>query len=104
MHTRDVIEQLGNANPARQNRDVGDERYVAHQFVARAPGIASEHFQFSFVGSESENRVERGGFAGAVWADDSENAAFFDAKIDIIQRDGCAVHFPQTPCFNCCHG
>ena len=51
------------------------------------PGIASEHPQLALIRSEAEDRVERGGLAGAVRADEAEDAAFFDAQIDAVQRD-----------------
>ena len=69
MHAGDVVEQLRNPHPARQHRDVGDETDIAHELLARAPGIAAEHLQFALVGSETENRIERGRFAGAVRTD-----------------------------------
>ena len=104
MHTSDVFEQLRNPDPARQYRDVGNERDIAHELFARAPRIASENLQFSFVRGEAKNRVQRGGLACAVGADQSEDAAFLDAKIDTVQRNGCAKHFTEPACFNTCHG
>src|SRR6202043_4038584 len=50
-----------------------------------------------------ENRVERGGFAGAIWTDDSEDAAFFDPQIDAVQRDSGAENFAETACFYTSH-
>src|SRR5438874_1510878 len=36
MHTSDVFEQLRNPDPARQYRDVGNERGIAHELFPRA--------------------------------------------------------------------
>ena len=104
MHAGDVIEQLRNANPARQHGDVGDERNIAHELLARGPRVAPEHSQFSLVCGQSENRIQQSGFARAVRPDDSKNAAFFHAKIDIVQRDRCSKNLAQTASFNRCHG
>src|SRR5712664_4173315 len=99
MHTGHVVEQLRNANPAWQYSNIGDEGDLAHELFARAPRIASENLQFSFVRSEAKNRIERGSFAGAVRTDQSEDPAFFDTKIDIVQRDGCTKNFAEAACF-----
>ena len=49
MHAGDIIEQLRNPDPARQHGDIGNERDIAHELIARAPRVASEHFQFSLI-------------------------------------------------------
>ena len=94
MHAGDVIERLRNLDPARQHGDIGDEADIAHELIALGPGIASEHLQLSLVRGEAENRVERGGLAGAVGTDESEDAALFHAQIDAVQRDWLC----RTPC------
>ena len=104
MHAGDVVERLRNPHPARQHGDIGDEADIAHELIALGPGVASEHLQFSLIWSEAENRVERGGLAGAVGTDESEDAALFDAQIDAVQRDGCAEGLAQAACFYACHG
>ena len=104
MHAGDVVERLRNPDPARQHGDIGDEADIAHELIALGPGIASEHPQFSLIRGEAENRVERGGLACAVGADESEDAALFDPQIDAVQRDGCAEGLAETACFDACHG
>ena len=47
MHAGDIIDSLRNPQPARKYRDIGNEADIAHELIALAPGIASEHFQFS---------------------------------------------------------
>ncbi len=103
MHAADVIEQLRNLDPPRQHGDVGNERDITHELFACVPRIATEHCQFPLICGEAENRIQRGGLAGAVRTDQSEDPALFDAKIDIIQRDGCAKNFAKTMCFYRCH-
>ena len=104
MHPGDVVERLRNTHPAWQHRDIGNETDIAHELIALGPGVASEHLQFSLIGGEAENRIERGGLACAVGTDESENAAFFDPQIDAVQRDRCAVGLAETACFYTCHG
>src|SRR6266478_9249570 len=76
MHALDVIERLRNPYPARQDGDIGDEADIAHEPIALGPGVAPQHSQFSLIGSEAENRVERGGLAGAVGTDNPKDAPF----------------------------
>ena len=104
MHAGDIVERLRNPHPARQHGDIGNEADIAHELIALGPGIASEHSQLSLVWGEAENRVERGGLAGAVGTDESEDAAFFDPQIDAVQRDGCAEGLAQAAGFYACHG
>src|SRR5207248_1101276 len=103
MHSGDIIEQLRHPDPARQHRDIGNERDIAHELIAPVPRIASEDSQLSFIGSEPENRIERGRFAGAVRTYDSENAALFDTQVYPIQRNRCAENFAEPVCFYRCH-
>src|SRR5262249_32245674 len=99
MHAGDIFEQLRNVNPTRQHSNVRDERDVAHELIARTPRLAPKHFQFSRVRGETQNSVERGGFACAIWADDSQDAALCDTQIDAVQRDRCAKGLAQASCF-----
>src|SRR5439155_25584185 len=103
MHTRDVVEQVRNANPTRQHGNISNKRDIPHQLIALVPGIASEHLEFSLVWREAENRIERGCFACAVGADQSKNAPFFNAQIDAVERDGCAEGFAKPARFYRCH-
>src|SRR5882672_709304 len=79
MDAGDVVERLRNANPARQNGDIGNEADIAHELIAFDPGIAPEHSQFSLIRSKAENGIERGSLACAVGTDETENPAFFHA-------------------------
>ena len=47
---------------------------------------------------------ERGGLAGAVGADEPEDAALFDTQIDAVQRDGRAVGLAEAARFYAGHG
>src|SRR5208282_4823490 len=76
---------------------------LAHELIALGPGVAPQNRQFSLILGEAENRVQRGGLACAVGADESEDAALFDAQIDAVQRDGCAERLAQAACFYDCH-
>jgi hypothetical protein len=49
MNSGDVIEQLRNPDPTRQHCDIGNERDIAHELVARVPRITSEDSQLSFI-------------------------------------------------------
>src|SRR6266849_2513902 len=100
----EVVESLPNPHPARQHGDVGNEAGIAHELFALSPGVASEHLQFSLIGGESENCVERGGLACAVGTDQSEDAALFDPQIYAVHRDVCPEGLPETACFYACHG
>ncbi len=104
MHPGDIVEHLRNPHPARQHGDIGNEADIAHELIALGPGISPEHLQFSLIRGEAENRVERGRLAGAVGADESEDAALFDPQIDAVQRDGWAEGLPKTACFYAGHG
>src|SRR6266850_1487079 len=104
MHAGDVVERLRNSYPARQHGDIGNEADIPHELIALGPGIASEHSQFSLVWREAKNGIERGGFACAVGADESENPALFHQQIDAVHRDGCAEGLAEAACFYACHG
>src|SRR5882672_12477410 len=104
MHALDVVECLRNQHPARQDGDVGDEADIAHKLIALGPGVPPKHSQFSLIGCEAENRVERGGLAGAVGTDNPKDAAFFNTQINAVERDGCTEGLAQAACFYACHG
>ncbi len=104
MHAGDIIERLGNLDPARQHGDIGNETDIAHEPIALGPRVASEHFQLPLVGNEAEDGVQRRGLAGAVGTDEAQDAALFHLQIDAVQRDGCAERLTQAVCFYACHG
>ena len=85
VHAAGIVEQLRDANPAWQHGNVGDVGDVAHQLCARGPRIAPEDCELTLILSEAENRVERGGFTGAVRTDQPDDASFLDAQIDAVQ-------------------
>jgi len=78
MHAYEIVERLRNSQPARQHRDIGNKTDVAHQQIALRPRVAPEHAQRSLIRSQSENRIQRGRFARAVWTNQSENAPFLN--------------------------
>ena len=82
--------------PARQHRDVGDEGDALHQLVALVVRVESEHAQRSLAAREPEHRLERGGLAGAVRADQADDAAGLDLEGDAVERRGLAEALPQS--------
>ena len=103
MYAGDIIECLRYAHPARQYGDVGNEGDIAHKVIALGPGVASEHLQRSLIGSEAEDRVQRGGLTCAVRTDEAEDAALLDTQVDAIEGDGCAKSLAQAVCFYASH-
>ncbi|HEY2139154.1 MAG TPA: hypothetical protein VGH00_03680, partial [Chthoniobacterales bacterium] len=77
---------------------------VAHELLARTPGILAKDLQFSFERRETKDRVERGGFAGAVRTYEPEDATFLNAQIYSVQRRRSVENFPQSACFYAGHG
>src|SRR5271165_1391868 len=104
MHAGDVVQELRDLYPARQDGDIGNKADIAHEAIAFGPGVAAEDFQISLIRGEAENGVERGGFASTVGTDEYEDAAFFHAQVDGVQRDGCSESFTEAACFNDGHG
>src|ERR1700730_10035696 len=102
MHAGHVVECLRNPHPARQYGDVGNEGDIAHELIALGPRVATKDSQFSLVGCEAENRVERGGLARTVRTDQSEDAALFYAQIHAVQGDRFAEGLAETACFYAC--
>ena len=56
------------------------------------------------IGREAEDGVQRGALAGAVGADEAEDAAFVDAEVDAVEGDRCAVGLAQAARFDAGHG
>jgi hypothetical protein len=63
-------------------------------------GSRPSTLQLALEGREAEDRVERGGLAGAVRADEPEDAALLDAQVDAVQRDGRAEGLAQAAGFD----
>src|SRR5262249_40477970 len=78
----DVVERVGNANPARENGDVSNEGDIAHELVALGPRITAEDIELTLIGREAENGVEGRGLPCSIGTDDAKDAAFFDTKVD----------------------
>src|SRR5687768_5008126 len=83
---------------------MGNEGDVAHQLIPLGPGVTAEDVQLSLIRSESENRVQCGGLARAVGADQAEDAALFDTEVDAVERDSVPVGFAKAACFDAGHG
>src|SRR5690606_13067401 len=77
--------------PARKHRHVGDEADVLHQGVALAGRVAAQHLQFAFVGNQAEGGLQGGGLAGAVGADQADDAAGGDLEVDAVDGDRAVV-------------
>ena len=75
MHAGDELDRLADADPARQHGHVGDEADVLHQFVALGARVEAEHPQIALEGDQAQHRLQRGGLAGAVRADQADDAA-----------------------------
>ena len=80
MHAGDELDRFLHPHPARQHGDVGDEADVVHQFVALLARIEAEHLQLAFERDQAEDRLQRGGLAGAVGADQADDAAGLDLE------------------------
>src|SRR5437868_12953497 len=104
MHPGDLIDRLRNLYPARQHGDIGNERHIAHEPIALAPRVASQHRQLSLIWDETENGVQRSGLAGPVWTDEPKDAPLLHPQIDAVQRDCRAEDFAEVSGFYACHG
>src|SRR6185503_6918348 len=81
-----------------------DEADVAGEPIAFRPRISPEHAQVSLVGRETDNRVQRGGLAGAVGTDQPDDAALLDLQIDAVEGDGRAVRLVEAASLDVRHG
>ena len=104
MHSGNIVERLRNFYPARQDGDIGQKADIAHQLVAISPRVAAQHLQLSLIRGKAEDRVERGGLAGAVGTDKSQDVALFHTQINAVQCDRCAEDLADAACFDTCHG
>src|SRR5205814_7785627 len=82
---------------------IGDKADIPHELIAISPRIAAQHLQFSLVGSKAEDRVERGGLTGAIGANESQDATFFNTQINTVQCHRCAEDLADAACFDTCH-
>src|SRR5437899_2685273 len=99
MHSLEVLKCLRNLQPSRQHSNIRDEADITHELIALRPRIATQHSQLPLIRRQSKDRVERGGLAGAVRTDESEDSALFNAQIDSVQRDGRTEGLAQAACF-----
>ena len=75
MHAGDEVERLADAQPPRQHGHVRDEAHIAHQLVALRARVPAEHLELALEGGQAEDGLERGRLAGAVGADEADDAA-----------------------------
>jgi len=66
-----------------------------HERRAFTKRLAAQHLELSFVGDEAEDGTERRGLAGAVRADEADDAAGLHGEIGTVQRDMRAVLFGE---------
>ncbi len=93
MDGGDIVDGLRNAQPAREDGDVGNEADIAHQEVAMSPGIEAQDAQLSLVTGEAEDGVQGRALPCPVGADEAEDATWFDLQIDTIEGHGGAEGF-----------
>src|SRR5262249_22219349 len=103
MHACQIFQSFRNSQPTRQYRHIGDETNIAHELITLCPGIPSEHSQLPLVGDQAEDRIQCGGLAGTVRADEAENTAFLNPQIHSVKGDRRSECFPETMRFNACH-
>ena len=96
MHAGDELDRLADAHPARQDGDVGDEADIVHQRVALGARVASEDVELAFERDQPEDRLQRGGLAGAVGADEADDAAGVDLEGGAVQRQLVLVGLAQA--------
>jgi hypothetical protein len=63
---------------------------------ALAARIEAQHRQLAFVVGEPEDRLQRGGLAGAVRPDQADDATRFDLEVDAVERLDAAVALGQA--------
>src|SRR5437660_11580802 len=83
---------------------IRDKAEITHKLVALHPRVAPKHFQFALIRNEAKDCIQRGGFAGAVRADEAKDAALLNTHIDSVECDVGAVGLTQAACFYACHG
>src|SRR3546814_12826504 len=58
--------------------------------------VAAEHPEVALERSQPEHRLERGGLAGAIGADQADDLAAFDPEVGVVERDGGLVCLAQV--------
>ena len=104
MHAGDEVDRLRNLQPARQHRDIGDEAHLFHERVALRARIEPQHLELAVERREAEDGLDHRGLAGAVRADQADDAARFHVEIHSANHRRAAVALGETASFNyCCH-
>ena len=104
VHAGDEVHRLRNLDPARQHRHVGDETHFVHEGVALRARIEAEHLELAIERGEPEDGLDHRGLAGAVRADQADDAARFHVEIHASNYRRIAVALGETASFNyCCH-
>jgi hypothetical protein len=86
MHAGHELDGLLHLDPARQHRHVGDEADIVHQLVALGARILAQHLELALERHQAQDGLERGGLAGAVGADQADDAAGADLEVGAVQR------------------
>jgi hypothetical protein len=86
MHAGHEIDGIGHAQPARQDGDVGDEADVLHQVVALGARVEAQHRQLALERDQAQRRLQGGGLARAVRADQADDAAGRDLEARCRRR------------------
>src|SRR5690606_9733144 len=66
------------------------------QFVAFGARVLAQYREAAVEGDQAQHRLERGGLAGAVGADQADDAAGGDPERGRVQRDGVLVGLAQA--------
>ena len=96
MHAGDEVDRLAYPHPARQHRHVGDEADIVHQFIALAARVLAQHPQLALERGQAEDGLQCGGLAGAVGADQADDAAGTDLEIGAGHGDLVLVSLAQA--------
>ncbi len=96
VHVGDEIDHFVHADPAWQYRHIGDEADIAHQLVTLLARVETQHVEITREIGEAEDRLQRGGLAGTVGADQSDDPTGSDLETDVVQRQGRLVPLAQA--------
>src|SRR5690606_41470063 len=81
-----------------------DEAHVVHKLVALVARIPAQHAQFALERNQAEHRLQCGGLAGDVGADQADDAAGVDMEAGAIEREFVPVGLAQAACLHHRHG